>query len=463
MTTQVFLVTTAFGLATVAAAIDDELFEAATRRVLVLSNNAGVPEATDGPAEAAGLDALLSRFDAVHDYNEVVAPEHPSRWRPRGADLPMLQRLLTAHWSLTEDVHLVVESIQVPPALTLCRIFVDARIDVYADGLMSYGPTRDDLPWLVTSRVERLLHLDLVPGLAPVLLSEADVPARTIPWSAFQRVVTGLHLPPPILGSAPGRVAVVLGQYLSALGILTAAEETELHREMVRGAAAAGFAHVVFKPHPTAPTAMGDPLLAEASRLGVTLTIYEGLELVETWFTSDRVGCVVGCFSTALMTAFFCYGLPAGRVGTELVLERLRPYENSNRIPATIVDAVVPPVAELVAEGAVAGATTSSAELTQLVSAVSYCMQPERYPTLRPVAAELLATRFDELRRYFKRRRLTRLDLPGRLPDRRQRISGPVRTALRRTLGPTVRSQVVRLLPRTRSRASSRTPSEGPD
>ena len=40
------------------------------------------------------------------------------------------------------------------------------------------------------------------------------------------------------------------------------------------------------------------------------------------------------------MTAHSIYELPIARYGTELLLERLTPYENSNRIPVTIVDAL---------------------------------------------------------------------------------------------------------------------------
>jgi hypothetical protein len=45
-------------------------------------------------------------------------------------------------------------------------------------------------------------------------------------------------------------------------------------------------------------------------------------------------------------------------------------------------------------------------------------MQPQRYPDLRAGAALLLDRHWPTLGRYFKRRRLTWLDLPGRL-DRR--------------------------------------------
>ena len=56
--------------------------------------------------------------------------------------------------------------------------------------------------------------------------------------------------------------------------------------------------------------------------------------------TAPRWSC--SCFSTALFTARQLFDLPVASAGTELVLERLAPYQNSNRIPATLVDATVP-------------------------------------------------------------------------------------------------------------------------
>ncbi|WP_344019294.1 polysialyltransferase family glycosyltransferase, partial [Microlunatus capsulatus] len=414
MTTQVFVASTAFGLATLTAALEDGLFDAADRRVLVLSTNAAVPEAAVAVTEVAGVDRLAARFDAVHDYNQLIAPQHPSLWRPRAADLPLLERMVRRSWDLEGDVHLVVECVWTAPSLTLCRIFADARVDVYADGLMSYGPTRDTIPAQVACRLERLLHLDLVPGLVPVLLTEFGVPAQTISSESFRTVVATLDPPPAAVADAPARsVAVVLGQYLAALDLVSAEEEATLVRAMVRHTAAAGFTRMVVKPHPGAPPAHGAQLQHEAARLGVELTFVDGPALVEAWFRSPSVGLVVGCFSTALMTASSLYDLPAARVGTELLMERLKPYENSNRVPLTVVDAWLPDLTRSVVPGP---AARGEVAIGALVRAVSYCMQPERYPALRPGAEAFLRTHWPVLGRYFRRRRLTLLDLPGRLP-----------------------------------------------
>jgi hypothetical protein len=46
-------------------------------------------------------------------------------------------------------------------------------------------------------------------------------------------------------------------------------------------------------------------------------------------------------------------------------------------------------------------------------------MQAQIYPSLRPVAEEYLRTRLGpRTKRYFKRRRLTALGLPGGIPER---------------------------------------------
>lgn len=37
---------------------------------------------------------LMSRFDAVYDYNASTEPNHPSNWRPRPEDLPLWERSL---------------------------------------------------------------------------------------------------------------------------------------------------------------------------------------------------------------------------------------------------------------------------------------------------------------------------------------------------------------------------------
>lgn len=413
--TQVMVASTGYGLATLAAAMEDNLFPPAARRILVLSNNAANPETARPLDSIEGFDQLAKRFDVVFSYNDAVAPQHPSEWMPRAVDIPLWDRHFRLLWDLADDDHLrlVVESIQVRPGAALCAILHDAEIDVYADGLMSYGPTRSAIPTLVATRISRLLHLDLVPGLRPLLLSEWDVPCEVVSGTAFRTVLAEIsqHADLPTLDQP---VALLLGQYLSALSILTPAEEADLHLRMLRAAFRLGHRRVIFKPHPTASVTLAEPIIVEARALGIELTVWPDPVLAETLYERLPVAFVIGCFSTAMVTAVSCYGLPTASVGTTLLLERLSPYENSNRIPVTLVDALLPTLDF----GGVAGGhlSMSGDEVRPLVTAVGYAMQPKIHPELRDEAERFLTLNYPAAARYFKRRRLTVLGLPGALP-----------------------------------------------
>ncbi|UGY91831.1 alpha-2,8-polysialyltransferase family protein [Streptomyces gobiensis] len=414
MRTQIFEVSTLYGAATLAAALDAGQFGpgAESHRVLLVSNNAATPETASQLTDMAGWSRIAARFDTVVDWNHTIRPHHPSGWTPAANDSPLWQRMFRSSWGLGDGpVDLVVESVHVSPAKALCAIFADASVHVYADGLMSYGPTREKLPLATACRIQRLLHLDLVPGLRPLLLSEYGVPGELVPSDTFRAVLDEIaHGDELELEHEP--TAVILGQYLAAINILTVDEEEALHERMLRGAAAAGHRSVLFKPHPTAPARYSKVLDKAAADAGVQLTVLDRPMLAETVFERLCPQLVVGCFSTAMLTAAACYGVPIARVGTEPLLDRLAPYQNSNRVPLTIVDALVPTVesgGEVVTERA-----DTAERIAPLVRTVGYCMQSDRYPELRTEAASWLAEHLnDDTLRYFKRRRLTSLQLPG--------------------------------------------------
>ncbi|MGW9028460.1 polysialyltransferase family glycosyltransferase [Streptomyces sp. NPDC055722] len=417
-TTRIFCVSSLYGAATLAAALDAGLFEPTDRQLLLVTNNATNPEVTPSVDAMPGFALIRERFDEVLSWNETISPFHPGGWGPRADDIPMWERYVRLLWDLGDDeIHLAVESIQVNPSLALCQLFTGAPVDVYADGLMSYGPTRDKIDPLVGTRVARLLHLDLVPGLTPLLLTEFDVPPVLVPTEAFLKVLG--ELAESVGEPAPAeQPALLLGQYLSALEIIGNAEEEELHLSMVRGAVALGHRKLVFKPHPVAPARWSRLLEDEATRLGAELTVLDRPVLAEVAYQRLRPALVIGCFSTALLTAAGLYGLPVARVGTETVLARLAPYQNSNRVPLTIVDALLPDLAD---ESAVEAWTMPPRErvdeLAALLKAVGFAMQPKIYPGLRSEAESYLSAHLNpHTWRYFTRRRLAALALPGAVP-----------------------------------------------
>ena len=336
-------------------------------------------------------------------------------------EIPLLQRLVPAALGLTAPPsELVLESVAVAPSRTLAELVRDCPITVYSDGLMSYGPTRTVLPIETGGRITRLLHLDLVPGLNPLLLREFGVRPETVPDSAFRAVLDELPPAPPAerVGGA-----LILGQYLADLDIMTDAEEAALYVDMLTAVVAHGHEQVVFKPHPAAGAAHARALHAAADRLHVELDVAAGGVPAEQLFATQRPELVVGAFSTALVTAERFYGLRAASMGTERVLDGLRPYQNSNRIPATVIDAVLP---RLQPDGRLA--PPPGFDVQQLVDAVGYCMQAAHHPDLREAASSWLAQHGRA--RYFRRRRLEAIGLvpPSRRTVTRRRLAAQLRT-----------------------------------
>ncbi|MGW4019781.1 polysialyltransferase family glycosyltransferase [Streptomyces sp. NPDC005009] len=437
---QIFFSATQYAAATVTAAIRAGLFGPREhRRILVVSNTAAVPEVGTPLDRMAGFETLRPEFDEVRSWNEFIAPHHPAGWSPRDQDVRLWEKAVRLAWDLgDEPVEIACESIQANPSRAVAEIFADSPVHVYADGLMSYGPTRNRLPHELSSRIARVLHLDLVPGLRPMLLSEYGVEPEAVPGEAMVEVLAGIgEAGADLLArrvTADDRpTAVLIGQYLSAIDLITQDEEERLHVRMLRAAARAGHEHVLFKPHPSAPAVYSTSLETAAAELGVRLTALTEPVLAETVFAYLKPRLVIGCFSTALMTAAAFYGIPVARVGTELLLERITPYENSNRVPLTIIDAALPD-AEHAELGRPLELDALAGELAPLVRTVGYCMQSRKYHGSREEAVAWLAVHLATHQKYFQRRRLTSLRLPGGSPVRAEalRRHPAVRRAVRR-------------------------------
>lgn len=441
---ELFVVSTLYQCVALAAAIDEGVIPPSTgERVLVLSDNSVIAEVSVPFHEAPGFAEAASRFDRTVDLNALVWPRRPGQFNPRSEELYMWQRVLRALWDLGDDpVELYVESIQVNPAVALCRIFSSARISVHSDGLMSYGPTRNPITREIAQRLKSLVYVDLVPGLVPQLLREHSPALVPVDRAALRRGMEELarvlpeeHTTSSTFAGTPAadqqksgaradaagkRTALVLGQYLSELNILSTDEEIHLHRAMLQKALERGISYCVFKPHPSAGPGAVTSIQAAAGELGLDLHVLTSTSPAEVVMQRLNPDLVVSCFSTALMTAKYLFNIDVAAVGTDVLLERLTPYENSNRIPATIIDALLERSYTAPAEipgGAEPDTAEAAAPLQRLVETVAYCMQPDALAALRPSAEAFLATTDGTSdMRYFKRRRLTKLQLPGALP-----------------------------------------------
>ena len=416
MTTLV-LASTLYGAATAVAALDMGMAQSSDGpRVLVVANNAPAAEVVPSVHEVAGFAAIQDAFDHVVSLNRFIEPFNPSSWQQGRVNSPIWERVLRSEWHLGDGpLHLVLESIQVRPAQTLLEIFADASVSVYADGLMSYGPTRRRISLGDGSRIEELWYPDLVPGLSPLLLSEHGVRRRPIPVNAVRaRLVSIPHDNEATIERVRGSSVLVVAQYLSSLGLMTQAEESGLYRDMVREAARLGADTVVFKPHPGDISLSTSELEAAATSVGVELVVIESRAPVESVVPDLAPTHVVGCFSTALITCHAMFGVEPVSVGARTMLTRLRPYPNSNRVPLVIVDQLAAVDAER---------ANDVDELSQKLRAVAYMMQPWLLPELAESTRSLLESGgLPEA--YLDTERLTELDLPG---------ADPVRGLARRT------------------------------
>ncbi|MGW8487369.1 polysialyltransferase family glycosyltransferase [Streptomyces sp. NPDC055886] len=417
MTIRIFHASSPEAVVLLAAAIDAGCFTEPDRRILLLSRTGPAPEAVADVSTSAGFERLRTRFDEVLSWNDAIAPFHPDGWSPRADDAPLWERHFRRAWGLgEEELELVVGSPHAGPARALAQVFAGTPVDVYAEGPGGYGPTGEKIPPPTGTRVRRLLHPDLVPGVRPLLLGEYGVEPRTVPAEAVIKVVAELADGEVTL-PAVEEPALLLGQDLAGAGLIPAAEEAGLRREMVRGAVALGHTRLVFAPDPYAPWESPAELLAEADRLGVELTVLDGPLPVPADVLLHRLrpALVVGCTSAALFGAARFHGLPVTAVGTGLLLERLTPYENPQRTAATLADAVLPGPGDAEASSGVG----SAAELDGLLAAVAFAMRPKVRSDLRPAAERYLAAHLDSRTwRYFKRRRLASLALPGVVPAR---------------------------------------------
>ncbi|MFH9233934.1 polysialyltransferase family glycosyltransferase [Streptomyces globisporus] len=420
MTIRIFHASSPGAAVLLAAAIDAGCFTGPDRRILLLSRTGPAPETVADVSESAGFERLRTRFDAVLSWNDAIAPFHPDGWNPRADDAPLWERHFRRAWGLgEEELELVVDSPHAGPARALTQVFAGAPVDVYAEGPGAYGPTGEKIPPLTGTRVRRLLHPDLVAGVRPLLLGEFGVEPRGVPAEAITEVVAELADADVVL-PAVEEPALLLGQDLAGAGLIPAADEAGLRREMVRGAVSLGHTRLVYAPDPYAPWEDPAALRAEADRHGVELTVLAGLPPVPAEVLAHRLrpALVVGCTSAALFGAARFHGLPVATVGTGLLLERLTPYENPERTAATLADAVLPELGGS-EEAAARQETASGAELDGLLAAVAFAMRPKVRPDLRPAAERYLAAHLDSRTwRYFRRRRLASLALPGVVPAR---------------------------------------------
>ena len=394
--TRVFSASGAFGLALLAAAIDTGRIGDG-RRVLLMANEADTPEVVPDLRAAAGFAALAARFDEVVSWNELIAPLHPSAWRPPNREVPVLGRLLAGRLAPDDSItELVVESVTEGPGRTLAALVPDVPITLAVPSFAVYAPPLVAASNEIGARITRLLQVDLVPaerGLAArPPHAGVEVEVDTVPVDSLRGALAAFAT----CSATPD--AVLLGGRHAESGLLSPAEERELRLDTVRALAAGGHRRLVFAPHPVAGIE-DHRALVEAARLsGAELTVAAAGQPHETW--AGTAALVVGTCSPVLFLA-----RRAATSGCRTLLQRPVRYGHPDRLPLALADALLP---RLDPDGHLSRPATL--DIAHLVDAVSFCLAPAFVPELRPRAVAWVEGHGAPP--YLQQARLSALGLP---------------------------------------------------
>ena len=155
---QLVVASTFYQCLSLAAAADAGVLPDADERILVLATSSQVPELSADLQDQQGFARVAARFDRVVDLAALLYPRRPVQFAPRDVEVLTWQRLLRSHWGLGDDrIQILMDSVQVNPALALARIFDEADLYAHSDGLMTYSPTRKQLPRQLGQRLVGLV------------------------------------------------------------------------------------------------------------------------------------------------------------------------------------------------------------------------------------------------------------------------------------------------------------------
>ena len=306
-----------------------------------------------------------------------------------------------------DDVELVVGTSALQTGRALTRLWSVAPVSLLAGGAAAYGPTHDALSGRLAKRVDQVLHLDLVPGLRPLLLAERSIATRAVPLERYRSAATSLPGPDPL----PDPTTLVLGRSAAWAGTLDRDEQAELLVAMVQRCAEAGHSRIVllFDADPPPRTRRQLEKAARGARADLTLVTDPGP--AEAWFAHDGVRLVVGCATDELLVARQVFGRRVAQLDTDVVIRRLDPFADPRRTGATLVGATVPDLRSWTSSPE--GEELPPVDLPGLMGTVAYAMEPELLADSRAAAIGFLEVHPKLRRRFVRKRRLSELRLPG--------------------------------------------------
>jgi hypothetical protein len=306
-----------------------------------------------------------------------------------------------------DDVELVVGTSTAGVGRALTRRFDGAPVTLLAAGAAAYGPAPAALQGRLAKRVRQVLHVDLVPGLPPVLLTERSVPTRAVPVADLRTAAASLPSPDPV----PDPTTLVIGRSGPWVGALDSEAQTALLVAMVQRCSEAGHSRILVLLDPDAAPRTHRQLDKAARAARADLSVVTGDTPVEAWLALDGISLVVGSATEDLLVARSVFDRRVAQLDTEVVVKRLTPFDDPRRTAATLVGATVPDLRTWTSTPG--GEEVRPVDLPGLMATVAYAMQPGLLAERRAGAIGYLEVHPDVQRRFVRRRRLSELRLPG--------------------------------------------------
>ncbi|MDK1472720.1 hypothetical protein QNO07_04640 [Streptomyces sp. 549] len=405
--TRLFVATSALEAAVHAAALHAGLFPGPARNLLVTADTSPVPEVS---WTATGPLPTDPRFDGVLSWNAAVHPRHPASWQPRESDEPLWERLLRQWWQLGDGP---VELVAADPEHALAQVFADSPVDVCVGSTAAYLPSAAAPDTRTGTRVGRLLHLDLLPGVTPLLLDEFGVPARTVPADALRAVLADHPAPSPLAGSpgsptpgsptpgSPTPGSPTPDSPPRGTALLLAGPDKRSAARTLSAAADLGHHDATVQLDAARLLRSGPAWREQAEAAGVRLHVLPAAEPAALGCRLLRPAAVIGEASPELLLAHAVFDVPAHRVGSVRATAGGSPERAAL---AVVADALWPSGDRPAA---------SPSELAGRLRALAYLRRPAALPELRGDALRHL----DDLPpALVPRRTRAALGLPGGLP-----------------------------------------------
>lgn len=199
------------------------------------------------------------------------------------------------------------------------KLFFNADISLVFDGMMSFGPLRGDVfSEGLAKRIKHVYYEDLCSGVIPKYLPELSVTPEKI------EVDYGT-----ISTAGPKKILIAL-QSLSYSRIMSTEEEHAFYQKYISGIIRVFKDYEVFiLPHPNNSSKIKDILNIR------NVTWLDNSKPGEAYIQALNIGIVASVFSTLMFRASKmkakCFSF-----GTDELLLKLSPYENSNRIPVIL-------------------------------------------------------------------------------------------------------------------------------